>query len=104
MPKPLPIRLAAITLLAAALSAGSFTARSAEPKGAPVDGVWDAAIQLKDTVVPFKLRLSGDAGHVKATYFDGERPVNASTGGVFKDGQLHIDFASYAAKLDAHLD
>ncbi len=104
MPKPLPIRLAATTLLAAAISMGSFTARSAEPQGAPIDGVWDATVQLKDATIPFKLRLSGDAAHVKATYFDGERPVNASTGGTFKDGQLHVDFASYASKLDAHLD
>ena len=104
MPKPLPIRLAATTLLAAAISMGSFAARSAEPQGAPIDGVWDATVQLKDATIPFKLRLSGDAAHVKATYFDGERPVNASTGGTFKDGQLHVDFASYASKLDAHLD
>jgi thiol-disulfide isomerase/thioredoxin len=104
MPALAPNRLFATTLLAAALSLTGLATHSAEPQGAAVDGVWDATVQLKDAVVPFKLRLSGDAAHVQATYFDGERPVRASTGGVFKDGQLHVDFASYASKLDAHLD
>src|ERR1700761_786605 len=104
MPQPSPTRLAAATLLAAAISISGLAARSAEPQGAAVDGVWDATVQIKDAAVPFKLRLSGDADHVKATYFDGERPVQASTGGTLKDGQLHVEFASYASKLDAHLD
>ena len=104
MPKPLPIRLATTTLLAAAVSLSSLAAGAVEPKSAAIDGVWDAAVQLKDVTVPFKLRLSGDAAHVTATYFDGERPVRASTGGTLKDGQLHVEFASYASKLDAHLD
>ena len=103
MPKPLPLRLAATTLLAAAVCMTSFTARSAESRGAAIDGVWDAQLQLKEAVVPFKLRLAGDAAHVSATYFDGERPVRASSGGTFKDGQLHVEFASYASKLEAHL-
>ena len=98
-----PNHLFTTTILATALSVAGLAARS-EPPGAAVDGVWDAAVQLKDTSVPFKLRLSGDAAHVKATYFDGERPVQASTGGTFKDGQLHVEFASYASKLNAHLD
>ncbi|MGZ3367756.1 MAG: TlpA family protein disulfide reductase [Caulobacteraceae bacterium] len=110
MPRLVFIRLAATTLLAAAVALGGVAAQSrelkkaAEPNSAAVDGVWDATIQLKDAVVPFRLRLSGDAAHVQATYFDGERPVRASSGGSFKDGQLHVDFASYAAKLDAQLD
>ncbi|MGZ3280906.1 MAG: hypothetical protein ACXWKT_20965, partial [Caulobacteraceae bacterium] len=84
MPRLVFIRLAATTLLAAAVALGGVAAQSrelkkaAEPNSAAVDGVWDATIQLKDAVVPFRLRLSGDAAHVQATYFDGERPVRAS--------------------------
>ncbi|MEI9889316.1 MAG: hypothetical protein WDN45_00540 [Caulobacteraceae bacterium] len=85
MPTPLPIRLAAAAALVGALSVASLAARSAEPRGAAVDGVWDATVQLKDaTDIPFKLDLGGDAAHVRATYFDGERPVRASTGGTFR--------------------
>ena len=94
-------RAAGVSLLAltAVLGAPAFAAESA-----PISGVWDATVTVKDNPIPFRLQLATEGGAVKATYFDGERPVRASTGGSFKDGDLHVDFASYAAKLDAHLD
>jgi thiol-disulfide isomerase/thioredoxin len=95
-------RAAALSFLAlgAALAGGS--ALAAAP--APIAGVWDATVTVKDNPIPFKLQLGTQGGAVTATYFDGERPVRASTGGSFRNGDLHVDFASYAAKLDAHLD
>jgi len=96
-------RAAGVSLLAVgAIIAAAAQAHAAG--GAAIDGVWDASVRVKDAAIPFKLQLSGEPGAVRATYFDGERPVKASTGGSFKDGDLHVDFASYASKLDAHLE
>jgi thiol-disulfide isomerase/thioredoxin len=96
-------RLAAVSIISLGLCLIGLQAGAAA-RPADVDGVWDAAIQGKQGPIPFKLSLSGPADDVKVTYYDGERPVRASTGGGFFDNVLHVDFASYAAKLDAHLD
>lgn len=98
-----PWRAAGVSLLLAGSILGASGAVAAGA-GSGVDGVWDAQVKIKEADVPFKLQLSGTDSAVKATYFDGERPVRASSGGAFKDGQLHVDFPSYASKLDAHLD
>jgi len=94
-----PWRIAA-AILSLSLAHGA-PALAAPP--ATVDGTWDATVRVKDTDIPFKLQLSGAPDHVKATFFDGERPVNASTGGSLKGDQLHVAFASYASALDARL-
>jgi thiol-disulfide isomerase/thioredoxin len=95
------VRAAGVSFLAlgALLTAPAYAAGPA-----PISGVWDATVQVKDNAIPFKLQLSTEGGAVKATYFDGERPVKASTGGSFRNGDLHVEFASYASKLDAHLE
>jgi len=89
-----------------ALLAVFVVAVGAAPAAAPakVDGTWDATIRVKDADIPFRLRFSGPADAVKATYFDGELPVNASTSGGFASGRLHVEFPSYASRLDARLE
>ena len=94
---------AASALFAAALLSAPY-AKAAPLRAAKVDGVWDASVQIKDGAIPFKLDLSGAPDQVRATYFDGERAVRASTGGSFHDNALHVAFASYGSALDAHLD
>jgi thiol-disulfide isomerase/thioredoxin len=96
-------RLATASIFSLGVALCGFQAGAAAGPAA-IDGVWDAAIQGKEGPIPFKVTLSGAADDVKLTYYDGERPVRASTGGAFKDGALHVEFASYASKLDAHLD
>ena len=90
--------------LAGAWLVACAPALAAEPAKAAIDGLWDATVQVKSGTVPFRLRLDGGPASVKAVYFDGERPVRASTGGHFHDGTLDIEFASYASKLDAKLN
>ena len=107
-----PILPAAIPRAAAAILAAAFitaigampAAARAAPAPAGIGGTWDASVQVKDADIPFKLRLSGPDNAVKATFFDGERPVNASTGGALTGERLHVEFASYASQLDARLD
>jgi len=101
MPFITTFRAAGVSVLALGVALAA-PALAAAP--APIAGVWDATVTVKDNPIPFKLQLTTEGGVVKATYFDGERPVRASTGGSFSNGDLHVDFASYAAKLDAHLD
>jgi thiol-disulfide isomerase/thioredoxin len=94
------ISRAAAVLLAMTLAAAGAS-RAAAP--ASIDGAWDATIRVKDADIPFRLRFSGPDNAVRVTYFDGERPVNASTGGALSGDRLHVEFASYASKLDARL-
>ena len=88
-------------VLAAALFT-SATVHAAAP--APIDGTWQAVVQVKEGSIPFTLRISGPADAIKVTYFDGERPVDMSTGGSLTGDQLEVTFASTATKLQARLD
>jgi thiol-disulfide isomerase/thioredoxin len=100
---------AAAILLALGLGAAGGAVRSAASAAAAtaarpsIEGMWDATIRVKDADVPFRMRFSGSDRAVTVTYFDGERPVNASTGGALSGDRLHVDFASYASQLDARL-
>ena len=84
--------------------AGVTAAESAPVRPTPIDGAWQGAVQVKDGSIPFTLRISGPADNIKVTYFDGERPVDMSTGGRLAGDRLELDFASYATKLEAHLE
>ncbi len=81
--------------------------RAADPVGGPgagINGRWDAVIQGKEGTIPFALEIGGAPDKIDITYFDGDAPVRASTGGSFRDGALHVDFASYDTVLDAKLN
>jgi thiol-disulfide isomerase/thioredoxin len=103
-PRRSPVSAATAALLTIALAAAGPPALAwAAPPAAAIDGTWDASVRVKESDIPFKLRFSGPETALKATFFDGERPVNASTGGALRGDQVHVDFASYASKLDARL-
>jgi thiol-disulfide isomerase/thioredoxin len=69
-----------------------------------VVGRWDATVSVKGAQVPFRLEIRQDKAGVQATLFDGDKPINRSTRGSFRDGALRFDFDSYAAKLEARYD
>jgi len=110
-----PLKRVLVSLTAAGLALVQTHAASAAPAAkAPISkapiansavgGLWDATVRVKEAVIPFRIQFSGSADHVKATYFDGERPVNASTDGALSNGVLQIDFPSYDTWLNAKLD
>jgi len=65
-------------------------------------GLWDATITFHGQDIPFKFQIAGDASAMQGWFFNGaEREV--SSGGSYHDGLLVLNFASYAAKLQAKL-
>lgn len=83
----------AMTLLAASLSA----------LGQSVDGLWDASIAVNGVDVPFRIEISTKGTDAGSYFFNGNEKVNPSTRGSFRDGNLHLEFASYATELTASL-
>lgn len=100
--RPAAARVAAVLLAVSVVAAGGAVA-AARAAAASIDGAWDATIRVKGADIPFRLRFSGPDDALRATFFDGEQPVNASTGGAVSGGRLHVEFASYARALDARL-
>lgn len=82
-----------LILLAASLSA---TAQR-------VDGLWDASIAINGIEVPFRLEISTKGTDASSYFFNGNEKVNLSTSGSFRDGNLRLEFASYATELTASL-
>jgi thiol-disulfide isomerase/thioredoxin len=69
-----------------------------------VSGLWDAQVTVDGAVIPFQLSLAQIPAGVKSNFFDGDRAVNPSSRGSFKDGDLALAYDSYATVLKAHLD
>ncbi len=69
-----------------------------------INGRWDGALQVPEGKIAFRFDVGGTPDKVDVTYFDGDTPVRASSGGHFKDGALEVEFASYATTLTATLD
>jgi thiol-disulfide isomerase/thioredoxin len=90
------------TLCLVPLLLGSLAAAAAPPtRSDALTGRWAATAEVAGAQIPFRLDLVRQGDHVQATFFDGARPTNPSTSGDFKNGQLHLVFAGYAATLDA---
>ena len=85
--------LSLLTALPAASLAG--------PDAAALAGRWRAAALVKGAEIPFRLDFSDKGGELRATFFDGPRPTNASSAGTFANGRLHLAFPSFNAVLDA---
>jgi thiol-disulfide isomerase/thioredoxin len=89
------------TLLAAGvLFAGSVSLFAAQP----LTGLWDAKLTVEaDYALPFPIEFSDAGGLIAASFFNGDERVT-STGGIFKDGVLQLDFAHYDSHLEAKLE
>ena len=81
-----------LTLVPAAL------AQSAQP----IEGRWDATIQINGVATPFPLEISGSGTNVTASFFNGNDRY-ASTQGRFENGKLVLNWDYYAATLEATL-
>lgn len=84
--------------LLAAISLASLPAIAQQ-----IDGVWDASVVVNGIAVPFRIEISTKNGKAASYFFNGDEKVNPSTDGSFQDGQLALEFASYATRLSATL-
>ncbi len=95
---------AAAVATVATVSAAPLTASSQAPAPQTLGGLWDATVLVNGVAVPFQFLLSQDKTGPHGVFFDGERRINPSSAGAFKDGRLTLEFASYATRLDAKLE
>ncbi len=69
-----------------------------------IDGTWALVADIKGTDIPFRLDVREINHTAQGHFFDGTHPTNPSTAGSYRDGLLHLEFPSYAAVLDAHIE
>ena len=94
----------ALSIFGPAASAGSAPVPpAAQAQAVKLSGLWDAAVNVEGTLIPFKLQLAQDGSGVRGVFFDGDRPINPSNRGSFQAGRLQLAFDSYATKLDARM-
>jgi len=88
-------------ILASSAAAGALahTADSADA----VDGRWDASLLNNGPAVPFRLDISGAGPTLKATFYDGFRPYDATTSASFHDGKLVLSAEHYLTTITANL-
>lgn len=84
----------------AVLASGSVGAIA----GQKLDGRWDAQLVRGDTVIPFRLDLSGSGPTLKGTLYDGFRPYENTTSASFKDGRLTLNIEHYLTTISAKLE
>jgi peroxiredoxin len=65
-----------------------------------VDGVWDATVKVNDVEIPFRMEFAGTGDAVRGNFFNGDERV-PSSGGELRGGELRLNFASYANRLEA---
>ncbi len=84
----------------AVLIAGSATALA----GDKLEGRWDAQLVHKDTVIPFRLDISGSGPTLKGTLYDGFRAYEYTTSASFKNGELVLNIDHYLTTITAKFE
>jgi thiol-disulfide isomerase/thioredoxin len=77
------------------------SANAGAPAPDNVAGRWDAQLVRGDTVVPFRLDISGSGPTLQGTLYDGFRPYEKTTHASFKDGTLVLDIEHYLTTITA---
>ena len=67
-----------------------------------VSGLWDATVQIRGQVIPFRIEFAVDGSKATGTFFNGEERFT-STGGEFQNGALSLDWDHYLSQLKATL-
>lgn len=92
-------------ILPAALIAGAQTTSPAATITGSDDrwsGDWDATVVVHGDRVPFHFALLRDGAQLRASFFDGDRPVDSAPAAV-SGTTLHLEFSEYATVLDLTL-
>jgi thiol-disulfide isomerase/thioredoxin len=83
-----------LSTFASAASAQSLEAQS-------IDGRWDASLIEKNTVIPFRLDISGSGPTLKATFYDGWKANETTTAAKFENGVLTLELEHYLTAITA---
>jgi peroxiredoxin len=67
-----------------------------------LDGRWSATINVKGTVVPFRMDFAGSGSEVSGSFFNGKEKITSDSG-KYQNGSLVLNFDAYAAHLEASL-
>jgi len=89
------------TLLKAATLAALFSGSALALAGDSLEGRWDAQLVRKDTVIPFRLDISGSGATLKGTLYDGFRPNEKTTSASFENGKLVLNIDHYLTTITA---
>lgn len=65
--------------------------------------LWNATLTVNEVEIPFRFELNWKGAQVTGSFFNGDDRV-PSTGGSFQNGELTLDFAHYASRLEAKWD
>src|ERR1700704_3588720 len=65
-----------------------------------INGIWDAAVAVKDYEVPFRIEFSQQGNQVVGSFLDGDLKVS-STNGQLENGNLQLRYDYYNADLQA---
>jgi thiol-disulfide isomerase/thioredoxin len=66
-----------------------------------IDGRWDASLVQKNTVIPFRLDISGAGPSLKATFYDGWKANETTTAAKFENGVLTLELEHYLTTITA---
>jgi thiol-disulfide isomerase/thioredoxin len=91
-----------VGIILASSAADGALAHTADSADA-VDGRWDASLLNNGPAVPFRLDISGAGPTLKATFYDGFRPYDATTSASFHDGKLVLSAEHYLTTITANL-
>jgi len=69
-----------------------------------ITGLWDATVNINDLEIPFRFEISAaSASKATGSFFNGDERVTSTTGR-FTSNTLSLEFAHYAAKLNATIE
>ena len=96
------MRTSQVGTIVGIILAGSAAAHGADSADA-VDGRWDASLLNNGPAVSFRLDIAGAGPTLKATFYDGFRPYDATTSASFHDGKLVLSAEHYLTTITANL-
>jgi thiol-disulfide isomerase/thioredoxin len=79
---------------------GSATALA----GGKLEGRWDAQLFHKETVIPFRLDISGTGPTLEGTLYDGFRAYEYTTSASYQNGELVLNIDHYLTTITAKFD
>jgi len=89
---------------AIALAGVGVSAAMAQAGASAIDGRWDAnLVRPNGDTIPFRLDISGDGANAKGTFYNGFKPFDGSTSGLYKDGNLTLNVDHYLPSIHAKL-
>ena len=68
-----------------------------------IDGRWDAKLVQNDSVIPFRLDISGSGPTLKGTFYDGFTPYDGTTDATYDHSRLTLNVQHYLTAIKATL-